>query len=99
MFTRGGGDHSTAPVDQSPTTTFVSPRHGYSVQYPDGAVVTPATNFFWDPRSRRTCAKASAQPSTTASMSWRPASGAVFTGGVVGGSRGGVPNRRVGLDR
>ncbi|HEY5887139.1 MAG TPA: hypothetical protein VIT24_05385, partial [Acidimicrobiales bacterium] len=49
VLSRAGDDPSTVPVDQSPTTTFVSPRHGYSVQYPDGAVVTPATNLFGDP--------------------------------------------------
>jgi hypothetical protein len=49
VLSRAGDDPSTVPVDQSPTTTFVSPKHGYSVQYPDGAVVTPATNLFGDP--------------------------------------------------
>src|SRR4029453_6703747 len=49
VLTRVGDDHSTAPTDQSPTTTFESPRHGYSVDYPDGEVsVTPATGL-WDP--------------------------------------------------
>ena len=38
--------------DQGPTTTFVSPRHGFSVEYPDGGVVTPATQFFWVPATR-----------------------------------------------
>jgi len=45
VLSRAGDDRSTAPADQSPTTTFESPRHGYSVEYPDGAVVTPATSF------------------------------------------------------
>ena len=46
VLTRAGDDHPTTPADQSPTTTFVSPRHGYSVDVPEGSTVTPATQLY-----------------------------------------------------
>jgi hypothetical protein len=73
VLTRVGDDHSTAPTDQSPTTTFESPRHGYSVDYPDGEVsVTPATGL-WDPGN--------ADEVNDGVDVVETASGAVFTGG------------------
>ena len=59
-----GGDE-VDPADDFPnlTTTFVSPRNGFSIKHPDGGgTVTPAKQL-WGSASR----------STTDSMSWRPA--------------------------
>ncbi len=91
VLSRAGDDHSTAPVDQSPTTTFVSPRHGYSVQYPDGAVVTPATNFFWDPRIAEDVRQGQRPTVNDGIDVVETASGAVFTGGSLE-DPGGIPN-------
>ena len=91
VLSRAGDDHSTAPVDQSPTTTFVSPRHGYSVQYPDGAVVTPATNFFWDPRIAEDVRQGQRPTVNDGVDVVETASGAVFTGGSLE-DPGGFPN-------
>lgn len=48
VLTRVGDDHSISPADPNLTTTFVSPRNGFSVEYPDrGEVtVTPATQLW-----------------------------------------------------
>ncbi len=46
VLTSAGDDPSTSPADESPTTTFVSPRNGFSVEHAEGATVTPATNLF-----------------------------------------------------
>ena len=93
VLSRAGDDHSTAPVDQSPTTTFVSPRHGYSVQYPDGAVVTPATNFFWDPRIAEDVRQGQRPTVNDGVDVVETASGAVFTGGSME-DPGGFPMTR-----
>jgi hypothetical protein len=68
------GDTST-PVTEpgQDLTTFVSPRNGFSVDYPDGEVsVTPATGF-WDPGNEDEVNDGVDVVET--------ASGAVFTGG------------------
>ena len=46
VLSRAGDDPSSNPVDQSPTTTFESPRHGYSVDVPEESIVTPATQLY-----------------------------------------------------
>ena len=45
VLTSAGDDPSISPADL--TTTFVSPRNGFSVNHPDGVTVTPATQL-WD---------------------------------------------------
>ena len=50
VLARVGDDHSTSTADPDLTTTFVSPRNGFSVEYPNSGqvTVTPATDL-WDP--------------------------------------------------
>jgi hypothetical protein len=91
VLSRAGDDPSTAPVDQSPTTTFESPRHGYSVQYPDGAVVTPATTFLGDTGSEEEVSPGQRPPVNDGVDVVETASGAVFTGGSLE-DPGGFPN-------
>jgi hypothetical protein len=46
VLASAGGDDSTGPVDTGPTTTFESPRNGYSVDLPEGSTITPATQLY-----------------------------------------------------
>lgn len=48
VLARAGDDNSTSTADPDPTVTFVSPRNGFSLEYPDRgeATVTPAEQLW-----------------------------------------------------
>jgi hypothetical protein len=49
VLTRDGDDHSISTADfPNLTTTFVSPRNGFSIRHPEGAAVTPAIEDGFD---------------------------------------------------